>query len=130
MKIDVSTGEVVDKVTILSIKLEKITDRRKTDNVQLEYDLLIAEMEKLGITPESPEFIELKEVNLRIWDIEDRIRKLEAAGDFGEEFIRCARGVYMQNDRRAAMKRKISMQTDSMIMEEKEYTEYGKDRLQ
>ncbi|HOP26722.1 MAG TPA: DUF6165 family protein [Candidatus Sabulitectum sp.] len=125
MKIEVPHGEVVDKVTILSIKLAKITDPDKLSNVRREYDLLSAAMEGLGITPRSREFTDLRSVNLELWEIEDRIRKLEAAGDFGEDFVECARSVYRLNDTRARLKREINRRTGSLLVEEKEYADYS-----
>lgn len=125
MKIEVSTGELVDKVSILSIKLEMMSDEARLANVRTEYELLLGEMAKTGITVDSPEFRGLREVNLRLWNIEDRVRLLEARGDFGREFIECARSVYRENDKRAAMKRRINLATGSRLIEEKEYTSYG-----
>lgn len=125
MKIEVSTGEIVDKVTILEIKLEKITHREKLSNVRLEYELLRKSMESLGITTDSADFIELRRINLGIWNTEDEIRKKELRGEFDEEFIQLARRVYFDNDRRASVKRRINLQHNSLIVEEKEYTDYS-----
>ncbi len=125
MKIEVSTGEIVDKVTILEIKLEKITHREKLSNVRLEYELLRKSMESLGITTDSADFIELRRINLDIWNTEDEIRKKELRSEFDEEFIQLARRVYFDNDRRASVKRRINLQHNSFIVEEKEYTDYS-----
>lgn len=124
MKIDVSIGEIVDKVSILEIKLEKIRDPAKLANIKKEFDLLLESMLSLGITLESNVYRELKEINLRLWNIEDLIRKLDAESNFGDEFIRCARSVYNENDARAAVKRSINLLRGSEIIEEKEYTDY------
>jgi len=124
MKIEVSIGEVVDKVSILQIKLEKITDSAKLNNVRKEFDLLKNSMESIGITTSSPEYCQLKSVNLSIWNIEDEIRKKELSGSFDEEFIQLARSVYIRNDERACLKRSINIAYNSLIVEEKEYTEY------
>ena len=129
MKIEVATGEIVDKVSILQIKLEMVKDPAKLANVAREYSILIESMISMGISEDSPEFRELKAVNLKIGNIEDRIRELEALQEFGEEFIRCARGVYHENDRRAVVKRRINLQSGSSIVEEKEYTGYTRDTL-
>lgn len=129
MKIDVSTGELVDKVTILEIKLEKISDQEKLLNVRREYRILSKSMEALGITPGSPDYIELKCINLKIWKTEDEIRKKEFQRDFGEEFIRLARSVYFDNDTRAAVKKRINTKHKSLIVEEKEYTNYSRNEL-
>lgn len=129
MKIEVSTGEIVDKVSILEIKLEKITHREKLFNVQREYDLLKKSMESLGITTDSADYRELKRVNLSIWTTEDEIRKKELHSDFGEEFVALARKVYFDNDTRASVKRRINIEHNSLIVEEKEYTDYCRDEM-
>jgi hypothetical protein len=123
MKIEVSNGEIIDKLTILEIKLEKIGDPEKRRNIQKEYDLLSAAA--AGILPkEDPLYRQLREVNLRLWEIEDRIRELERRKDFGEEFITTARSVYHENDQRAALKRQINEKTGSGLTEEKSYKPY------
>jgi len=124
MKIDISIGELVDRVTILSIKREKIKVLRKLGNVEKEYSLLSKQMNKMGIHEHSIEFIKLKEVNLKLWQIEDAIRVKERRQEFDEEFIQLARSVYFQNDERAAIKREISIRFDSELIEEKEYIDY------
>jgi hypothetical protein len=125
MKIDVSIGEVVDKVTILEIKLEKFKDEAKKANVKKEYEILKKEMEKEGISNESDEFKRLKEVNLKLWDIEDSIRIQEAHKKFGEKFIKLARSVYFENDVRATIKKEINLKYGSELIEEKEYVDYS-----
>jgi hypothetical protein len=125
MKIEVSLGEVIDKVTILEIKLERIEDAQKAGNIRFEYDLLRRSMEEAGITTDSDVFQELKAVNCRLWDIEDAIRKKERDSEFDDEFIRLARSVYLENDRRAAIKRRINIEAGSKIIEEKKYVDYG-----
>ncbi len=123
MKIEVSNGEIIDKLTILEIKLEKIADPAKRKNIAKEYDLLSTEA--AGILPrEDPLYRQLKEVNLRLWEIEDRIRELERRKDFGKEFIETARSVYRENDLRAALKRQINEKTGSGLTEEKSYKPY------
>lgn len=124
MKIDISVGEVVDKLTILSIKLEKFKDSDKRENVRKEFDKLSGEMEKSGIRPTSAEFEALKEINLKLWDIEDAIRIKEARKEFDDEFIQLARSVYFNNDKRAAMKKQINLKYKSDLIEEKEYVSY------
>ena len=128
MKIEVSVGEIVDKVSILEIKLDKVLASDKLANIRQEYSLLKADMESLGITTASSDFVELKKVNLEIWNIEDAIRLRELHQDFGGEFIQLARDVYFKNDRRASIKRKINYKYGSLIIEEKEYTDYGQDK--
>ena len=123
MKIEVSNGEIIDKLTILEIKLEKIADPAKRKNIAKEYDLLSTAA--AGILPrEDPLYRQLKEVNLRLWEIEDRIRELERRKDFGKKFIETARSVYRENDLRADLKRQINEKTGSGLTEEKSYKPY------
>lgn len=124
MKIEVSNGEIVDKITILSIKLEKFKSEAKRKNVRMEYDLLHPLLDAIGIDEASEEFKQLLAVNLRLWEIEDRLRLKEAGGVFDDEFIRLARDVYFQNDRRAAIKHRINDISGSRLIEEKEYVDY------
>jgi len=124
MKIDVSIGELVDKVTILSIKLRKVKDAQKVKNIEHEYNLLIESIASIGITPESDEFRRLLEINQRLWDIEDGIRLKERDKQFDDEFVQLARSVYVENDKRAEEKKKINLRTGSDIVEEKDYADY------
>jgi hypothetical protein len=124
MKIDVSIGELVDKVTILSIKLEKIKNEEKLKNIRKEYELLKTAMNSIGVDIDSPEFKRLKSVNLKLWEIEDKIRIKEAKKAFDDEFIQLARSVYYNNDERAAIKREINLEFGSDLIEEKEYVNY------
>lgn len=126
MKIEVSIGEVVDKLTILDIKLEKMTDQEKLKNIRKEYDLLKADLAKMKITPESVEFNDLRAVNLRLWEIEDKIRIKEYNQQFDDEFIKLARSVYYENDERAKIKKDINLKFGSELVEEKEYVNYKK----
>ena len=126
MKIEISVGELVDKVTILSIKLHKIKSAEKLANVRREYQILHESMEASGITTESEVFKDLLSVNLALWDIEDKIRLKEANKQFDDEFIELARSVYIQNDQRFELKRKINLSYDSELIEEKEYVDYKK----
>jgi hypothetical protein len=124
MKVEVSIGELVDKVSILSIKLKKIKDANKLANIKKEYDILAHAMQQAGITRESDEFKRLESINLKLWDIEDQIRTKEAKKEFDEAFISLARSVYFTNDERAEVKREINIKCGSGIVEEKEYVEY------
>jgi len=124
VKIDISTGELVDKVTILSIKQEKISNPEKLANVSKEYDILIKPMNDAGIFVDSDEFTRLKNINLKLWDIEDRIRVKEVENAFDDEFISLARSVYFINDDRAAVKKEINLKYNSDLVEEKEYVNY------
>ena len=123
MKIEVSNGEIMDKLTILEIKMEKIADPAKRRNIQKEYELLSATAAGI-LSREDPLYRQLKEVNLRLWEIEDRIRELERRKDFGKEFIETARAVYRENDLRAALKKQINEKTGSDLTEEKSYKPY------
>ena len=124
MKIDISLGELVDKLTILAIKLEKIKDAKKLINIRKEYELLNREMAAAGITEDSPEYAGLYQVNLRLWDIEDRIRIKESEKAFDDEFIELARSVYFNNDKRAEIKREVNIKYGSDLIEEKSYAPY------
>jgi hypothetical protein len=125
MRIDVSLGEVVDKITILEIKLERIADPLKLQHVRQEYDLLRRSLEESAISVDPDDYSRLKKVNSRLWEIEDRIRKKERDREFDEEFIALARSVYAENDKRFEIKSRISSAGGSEIVEEKEYVDYG-----
>ena len=122
----ISPGELLDKLTILTIKLENITDAAKRANVQIEHDLL-SKVADDGI-PKSEQITALNDallaVNKELWDIEDDIRDCERADDFGAEFIRLARAVYVTNDKRADLKKQINTALGSDIVEEKSYADY------
>jgi len=124
MRIDISIGELVDKVTILSIKLEKVNDEQKLKNIKLEYSLLIDSVKSVNLSENSEDFIRLKKVNQKLWEIEDKIRFKEKKKEFDEEFIELARSVYFENDKRAEIKKEINLKTNSEIVEEKEYVDY------
>ena len=129
MKIDVSLGEVVDKITILEIKMERITDPLKLQHIRHEYGLLRESLEESGISVDPEDFRRLKEVNSRLWEIEDRIRKKERDREFDDEFIELARSVYAKNDKRFEIKSRISGMGGSEVLEEKEYVDYGRGDL-
>ena len=124
MTIEVSIGELVDKVSILSIKLDRIQNKEKQKNIKKEYEHLTREMEKVGIKTDSDDFIKLKKVNLRLWNIEDEIRKKEVKKEFNDEFINLARSIYYENDKRFVIKKSINMKYNSELIEEKEYVDY------
>ncbi len=123
---EISPGELIDKITILEIKLEKIADEAKRGNVRHEYEILSATLAQN--VAESADLArlrgELKAVNLQLWQIEDDIRDEERAKNFGETFIALARSVYRTNDQRAELKRAINLITDSELIEEKSYAAY------
>jgi hypothetical protein len=123
MKIEVSNGEIIDKLTIIQIKLERITDKVKLKNLKKEFDELSTVTSAI-LSTSDPLYKALYEVNCELWDIEDRIRDFERNKDFGKEFIETARSVYFRNDRRAEIKREINIRTFSGLIEEKSYKKY------
>lgn len=123
MKIEVSNGEIIDKLTIIQIKLERIMDKSKLKNLEKEFDELTTVTSSI-LSTSDPLYKALYEVNCELWDIEDRIRDFERNKDFGKEFIETARSVYFRNDRRAEIKREINIRTSSGLIEEKSYKKY------
>ena len=122
----VSPGELLDKLTILDIKSERITDAEKLANVAHEKTLLEKVWQDSAL--ETAETVrlraELKRINEALWDIEDAIRDEERAKRFGDRFIELARAVYVTNDQRAAVKKAINEALGSRIVEEKSYSDY------
>jgi hypothetical protein len=125
--VPISPGELLDKITILRIKAARIRDAAKLANVRLELRLLEETWAQHGAgqSDVSADEHALQAVNEQLWDIEDRIRDREAAGAFDEEFIGLARQVYLRNDERAAIKKRINTLLGSRIVEEKSYAAYG-----
>jgi hypothetical protein len=126
IRVDISPGELIDKITILELKLERISDPAKIANVRLEYDVLmevyayeVVESVALRALTER-----LKNINAALWDIEDHIREHERAKNFDAEFVALARSVYRTNDERSAVKRAINELLASKIVEEKSYAAY------
>jgi hypothetical protein len=122
--VPISVGELVDKITILHIKQERISDIDKLANINTELDQLFEILESLSddqFTTISPLLIQLKNVNDELWDIENFKRDCELKQEFGMGFIEAARQVYLKNDRRASIKREINILTGSTIIEEKSY---------
>lgn len=124
--VPVSPGELLDKITILRIKAVRITDPAKAVNIRLELGLLEERWRDSGCARLAAAADEraLHEVNERLWDIEDRIRSKEAVQTFDREFIELARAVYLANDERAAIKKRVNLQLGSRIVEEKSYKPY------
>jgi len=122
MKIEVSNGEIIDKFTILEIKLQKSNDPNKTKNIEKEYNYLKKIVESIHAPKKLVE--ELKKVNQELWGIEDRLRILEAQKIFTQDFLNLARKVYFTNDKRADIKYKINIATESNFIEEKILPEY------
>lgn len=124
MKVEVSNGEIVDKISILFIKMEKMKDSNKINNVDKELKQLLPYLDEIGIDVEDELFKKLKKTNLKLWDIEDRLRKLESQKKFNGEFIELARQVYYTNDLRSTIKKEININTGSKLIEEKSYEDY------
>ncbi len=124
--VPVSPGEVVDKITILRIKAARIRDPAKLANVRHELELLEAtwRASPYGRADIARDEAALQAVNERLWDIEDRIRDKERAKSFDAAFIELARSVYIENDERAALKKRISLALGATIVEEKSYAAY------
>jgi len=122
----VSYGELIDKMTILQIKLQEIKDDAKLANVRNELELLDAtwKNDKASDTDIADETARLLAVNQRLWKIEDDIRMKERAQAFDQAFIQLARSVYIENDERAAIKREINLKLGSTLVEEKSYQDY------
>ena len=124
--VPVSLGELIDKITILEIKSERISDPAKLVNVHLELkqlnQLSVLDEELLSNIADLRD--NLKAVNSDLWEIEDRIRIKESLAEFDQEFIELARSVYIRNDDRAAFKRTISVQQGYDLVEEKSYADY------
>lgn len=126
IQVPVSFGELLDKLSILEIKRDRIDDPGKLANVAREHAALLsvwrqAPQSALDITALSGE---LRAVNERLWDIEDAVRDKEAAQSFDDDFVRLARSVYIQNDERARIKRAINLALGSLLVEEKSYRDY------
>lgn len=127
ISVPVSPGELVDKITILQIKSERISDSAKLANVNTELQLLLSVWREshYPITDVDEQHAQLKAINEELWEIEDDIRIKEKAKQFDDEFIRLARAVYVTNDRRAAVKKEINLKLGSALVEEKSYEDYS-----
>jgi len=127
IKVPVSPGEVLDKITILEIKSERMSDPKKVANVRVELALL---QETWAENIRDTDVIQdlhtkLKEINEALWEIEDDIRDKERAKEFDERFIELARAVYVTNDRRSQVKKELNLHLGSEIVEEKSYQDYS-----
>jgi hypothetical protein len=123
MKIEVSIGEIVDKLSILRIKKNNISDVLKLENVINEYDYLHnIVFNELRISEE--DFFDLILINEKLWDIEDKLRVMEREKLFDDEFVELARSVYYTNDKRAEIKKEINLKYGSLFVEEKSYSDY------
>jgi hypothetical protein len=118
IEVPVSVGEVLDKISILEIKSERIADPAKLANVlrELNHLTLAAQDYRVPVLEE-----ELKDINQQLWDVEDELRLMEKRQDFGADFVKLARSVYVLNDQRAAVKKQINLAVGSELVEEKSY---------
>jgi hypothetical protein len=119
MTIEVSFGEVLDKISILAIKLNEIKDEQKLKNVQKEFSSISGRISQDAFS--DPLYFELCKVNQTLWKVEDKLREHEQLNNFNEDFINLARSVYVLNDRRAALKKEINIKYNSELIEEKSY---------
>ena len=126
IKVDISPGELVDKLTILEIKLQHISEADKLKNIQYEYGVLLQTFQRCIAPTEELNrlMLQLKTVNEALWDIEDEIRDCEREKNFSTKFIELARSVYTNNDQRSRIKREINLVLESPIIEEKSYSKY------
>ena len=125
--VPVSPGEVLDKITILEIKSERMSDSEKTAHVKAELSLLRETWADCVVEDRVIKdlYLQLKDLNEALWEIEDDIRKKERAREFDERFIELARSVYLTNDRRSKVKRDLNLHLGSAIIEEKSYQDYS-----
>jgi hypothetical protein len=126
LRVPISPGELIDKITILEIKSQRMTDAAKLQNVHTELALLTEtwKSSRFSATDIGAEWAGLRDLNARLWDIEDRLRDHERDGRFDAAFIELARAVYVTNDERAAIKRQINTKLGSVLVEEKSYAAY------
>ena len=128
MKVEVSNGELMDKLSILELKLKNITDSKKLINIKVEFNELNPLVQKL-FKKYNPAvnnlYIKLAEINGKLWLIEDEIRQCEKDKNFGAKFVKLARDVYFTNDVRSELKKEINISTNSGVIEEKSYEDYS-----
>jgi hypothetical protein len=128
MKIEVSNGELLDKLSILELKMVNITDTNKLVNIKKEFDELLPLAEELFESNGSElqnHYLELASINGKLWDIEDDIRECEKNQEFRNKFVELARAVYITNDKRCEVKKLINVSTGSGLIEEKSYKDYN-----
>ena len=123
INVPISVGELIDKITILEIKKDKLKNL-KLKNILKELSFLRAVLEKNSIFIPDEFFFHLKSINLKLWDIEDKIRIKEKNKEFDNEFIELARSVYLNNDKRSETKKELNIMFNSEIIEEKSYEKY------
>ena len=123
---EISAGELLDKISILEIKLEKITDKNSKEEIKKEYKILIKiQNSSINLDVKIKElFNSIKEINIKLWNVEDKLRVCEKNKDFGKNFIELAREVYFNNDKRAKIKKEMNKILGSNIREIKQYIKY------
>jgi len=123
---EISPGELLDKISILEIKLEKVKDKNSQEEIKKEYKILKEiQTNSIKMTDKIKNLVQsVKNVNIELWDIEDKLRIYEKNRDFGKNFIDLARGVYFKNDERAKLKNEINKILKSNIREIKQYVNY------
>ena len=127
ISVEISVGELFDKITILNIKLKKINDHKKLKNIRTELEILTEQSNKIILDNKKKLYKnvqKLQEINEELWNIENIKREYEANKDFGKSFIKISRDVHFKNDIRASIKKEINLLSDSNITEEKEYSNY------
>ena len=125
MKVEISNGELLDKFSIIEIKMGNISEPSKLTNIENEYKELTSDCtDLLRNSTISSLYAELKSINQKLWVVEDDIRECERSKDFGQEFISLAREVYFTNDERARVKKEINLSSGSSLVEEKSYQAY------
>ena len=132
MLVEISNGELLDKISILEIKLLNIEDKDKLINIHKEFDALnplVIELFESSELTLNQHYLELSKINKQLWDIEDQIRACEREKRFEREFVELARAVYITNDKRSEVKKLINTLTGSELIEEKSYEDYGKVNL-
>lgn len=122
--VPLSIGEILDKITILQIKSQRIEDAAKLVNVRKELDALLVVCARSGVPVEHKKVTELRKINETLWVVEDLLREKERAKSFDDEFVKLARDVYFTNDKRAAVKRELNLELGSGFVEEKSYKPY------
>lgn len=128
MKVEISNGELLDKISILELKLLKIEDKEKLINIQKEFNELNPLVQELFEKYDGQlqnHYLELAKINGKLWDIEDWIRDCEREKRFDKEFVELARSVYITNDKRSEVKKLINILTGSGLVEEKSYKDYN-----
>jgi hypothetical protein len=128
LKIEISIGEALDRLSILKIKMEEIRDEKKLANVAREFENLresiVVYAGSSVISPDNENYNALSKTNKELWVVEDKLRFLEKHKDFGSNFVELARSVYFLNDKRASIKKDINIAHNSLLIEEKSYEDY------